>query len=100
MGNAAKGSLLVIQGVSVFHDNASRLRSSEMVQGGPERCGNDPKWRDEEDERSSGAQGEIAAHRVDVRRPLVAVSGGPEPVACAARHCLPLEAACSRRGES
>jgi len=71
-----------------------------MVQCGPELCGNDPKWRDEEDERSSGAQGEIAAHRVDVRRPLVAGSFGPEPVARVARHRLPLEAACARRGAS
>src|SRR5260370_34777072 len=68
-----------------------------MVQCGPELCGNDPKWRDEEDERSSGAQGEIAAHRVDVRRPLVAGSFGPEPVARVARHRLPLETACARR---
>src|SRR5260370_37110403 len=71
-----------------------------MVQCGPELCGNDPKWRDEEDERSSAAQGEIAAHRVDVRRPLVAGSFGPEPVAPAPRPPPPPETACPRRGKT
>src|SRR5712691_1408328 len=71
-----------------------------MIQFGPEVCGSYPQGRDEWDERSSAAQGEIAAHRVDVRRSLVAVSGCPEPIERVSRHRLPPQTACLRRGES